>query len=35
MIRGCRFFFKASPICDLTGFLAQELSDKGKVGNEL
>ena len=35
MIRGCCFFFKSSPICGLAGFLAQELSDKGKVGNEL
>ena len=35
MIRGCRFCFKASPICGLAGFLAQELPDKRKVGNEL
>ena len=35
MIRGCCFFFKSSPICGLAGFLAQELPDKGKVGNEL
>lgn len=35
MIRGCCFCFKASPICGLAGFLAQELSDKRKVGNEL
>ena len=35
MIQECRFFFKASTIGGLAGFLAPELSDKRKVGNEL
>ena len=35
MIQECRFFFKASMIDGMDGFLMLELSDKRKVGNEL
>ena len=35
MIQECRFFFKASMIDGLDGFLMTELSDKRKVDNEL
>ena len=35
MIQECRFFFKASTIDGMDGFLMPELSDKRKVDNEL